>query len=127
MKKEIDTQAHIDHWEALIDKKYLRYFHLCEQEIEVEIENIFRFQKLVMKGGKESRRTIIKFKNKDRPLIMNATNLESLAKILGERPSQWIGKKVVLFPSQVTYFDAEIREKVTRSCIRIKEVENKKD
>lgn len=117
---KIDPQGDIDHYEALIDKKFLRYFHLRGEDHTLEVEEIYRFQKIVMRGGVESRRTVIKFKGADRPLIMNQTNLDSMAEILGPRPSQWIGGKVTLYESVVEYFDTEERRKVRRPCIRIK-------
>ncbi len=112
----------IDHWEALFDKNYLRWFHLKGQDVTVEIEKVERNVELTMRGGKKSKKTLIHFKGKDKPLVLNATNGESIAELHGNKPTGWIGQKVVLFQSVTSMYDKEKKKMVEKECIRIKGV-----
>ena len=111
----------IDHWEALFDKKYLRWFHLQGQEVVVEIEKVERGVEMTLPGGKKARKPIVHFKGKDKPLVLNVTHCKSIAEIHGKEVSSWKGKKVLLYPTKTQMYDNDLKKMVERECIRIKE------
>ena len=47
-------------------------------------------------------------------LVLNKTNATTVAKLYGPRPSQWAGKRIVLFPTQCEAFGK------TTDCIRVR-------
>ncbi len=104
-----------DHWEAQFDRDYLRWFHLQGHEVTVEIESIER-KELTLRGGAKKKSPVIRFVGKDKPLVMNYTNMESISEIHGKSVKDWVGKKVVLYQSET-----QLKGK-TVDCIRIKPV-----
>ena len=109
---------HKDHWEAQLDRDYLRWFHLQGHEVDVEIESIER-KELTLRGGAKKKSPVIKFKGKDKPLVMNYTNMEAIAAIHGKSVREWVGKRIVLFQSETNL------KGNTVECIRIKAAKGK--
>ena len=109
-----------DHWEALFDKTYLRWFHLQGRDVVVEIEKVEKDVELTMRGGVKSKKPLVHFVGKEKPLVLNATNAKSIADLHGKKPSEWIGKKVCLFETTTDMYDKDLRKMVTRECIRIR-------
>ncbi len=109
----------IDHYEALIDSPFLRWFDLQGQPALVEIKGITQ-EELTLAGGAKKRCPVLAYRQLQgkieyqKRLVLNKTNIETLAEIHGPRPSQWIGKAVVLFESTTEFR----RERV--QCIRIR-------
>jgi hypothetical protein len=50
-----------------------------------------------------------------KPLVMNRTNMEELARFLGRRPSDWVGKQFVVFQDETKLKGQSV------PCIRIRE------
>jgi len=112
---------HKDHWETLFDKKYLRWFHLQGKECLVEVEKVERDVEMTMRGGIKKKAGVVHFKGKDKPLVLNVTNGKSIAALHGNKPSQWPGKKLVLYPTTTQMYSNETKRMETVGCIRIKE------
>lgn len=111
---------HIDHYEALFDSTYLRWFDLDGKSVTVTISKIERDVELTMRGGVKSKKPVIHFKETPKPLVMNKTNMASIADLHGPAPSKWIGRQVTLFQSQTDMYDKDLRKMVTRECIRVR-------
>ena len=122
-----------DHYEAMFDAKYMRWFHLNGYPALVKIKKITR-QELTLPGGKKDKLPVVEFENVNskitdlKSLVMNKTNMRSLSHILGSnKPSEWIGKEVVLFPTTTEMYDQMLKRMVTRDCIRIRAKAEKKE
>lgn len=113
---------HIDHFEALFNSTYLRWFDLNGSAHVVTIQKVVRDVELTMRGGKKDKKPIIHFAERNKPLVMNKTNMRSIADLHGVQPSKWIGKQVELYPSTTDMYDTDLRKMVTRECIRIRAV-----
>jgi len=101
-----DVDRH-DHFEALFNKAYLRWFHLGEQGALVEIESIDRDVEMTLPGGAKTKSPVLRYKVVNghidqplRPLVLNKTNATSIAAIHGAATSGWVGKEIVLFPTE---------------------------
>lgn len=111
---------HRDDYERLFDKKYLRWFHLNGKPALLEIVSI-KQEELTVRGGKKQKSPVIVFKQIQgsiesiKPLVMIATNMESLASFLGRKTSLWIGKKFVVYQDKTP-----LNRKIV-PCIRIRE------
>jgi hypothetical protein len=109
----------IDHYEALIDSPFLRWFDLNERPALVEIVSV-KQEELTLGGGAKRRCPVMTFRQLQgsietvKPLVINRTNLDTLAEILGPQPSKWIGKAVVLFESMTDFRKERVK------CIRIR-------
>lgn len=108
-----------DHYTALLDSPFLRWFDLNGRPSLVEITSI-RQEEIAVSGGAKKRCPIMKFKQLQgsietvKPLILNRTNLEALAAIHGPKPSKWIGQAIVLFPDWTEFRKERVR------CIRVR-------
>lgn len=118
---------HKDHWEVLFDKTYLRWFHLQGKPCVVTIATIVRDVELTMRGGIKKKAWLIHFVGKEKPLVMNVTNASTIATIHGNKPSQWPGKKVTLYPTTTRMYKEESKKMETVGCIRIKPENSKEE
>lgn len=127
----------VDHWQALFDHKYLRWFDLHGQPALCEIVDVQPLVEMTLPGGAKSRKPVVKLKQiqgkidnaRDdegkelphiKPLVLNATNGGSIAAICGDKPSAWKGKRIVLFQETITMWSKEQRKKVESPSIRVR-------
>ena len=105
-----------DHWDAALDSKYLRWFHLHGEPALVRIVRIEVGVELTTKGNRKSRRCLVHYeqlrgsieKVKDletsdtgyKPLVLNVTNRDAIKDIHGQNRSDCIGKEIVLYQAE---------------------------
>lgn len=105
----------VDHYEALFDSKFLRWFDIVEKgDVTVEITKV-RKEEVTLPGGAKKMAPIVTFKGAKKEFVLNRTNGDSIAGQCGQKPSQWIGKKITLY---VTTTNCKGR---TVNCIRVRE------
>lgn len=115
-----------DNWEALFDRSYLRWFHLNDSPALCEIVKVEKDVELVMRGGLKSKKPVLTLKQVQgnieeiKPLVLNRTNTAIIAHIHGNRPSQWVGKQIVLYPDTTKMFDNDLKKNIDVGCIRIR-------
>lgn len=112
--------TNIDHFEALFDKKYLRWFHLNGKPCKVTIERVEKDVEMTLPGGKVEKKPVVYFVGKEKPLVLNPTNAKLIADICGPKPSEWTGKTITLYQSSTQMYDKELKKMVERECIRIR-------
>jgi hypothetical protein len=117
---------HRDHFQALFDSKYLRWFHLQGKDCLVTIEKVCKDVEVTMPGGNKEKKPMIHFVGKEKPLVMNKTNMKSIAASLGPKPSNWTGKQIVLYQAETQMYDRDTRRMETVPCIRVKGAFQKK-
>jgi hypothetical protein len=126
----------LDDVDALFDRTYLRWYDLMEKPALITILGTEAQVELTLPGGAKAKKPLLHYevvsggikqvpKTKDmpahcKPLVLNTTNANSIAAIHGRKPSEWLGKEVVLYQDKVDMFDKETRKMVTRDCIRIR-------
>lgn len=116
-EKQLDAT---DHWEALFNREYLRWFHLNNQSALVKITKVRKNVPLVLPGGKKTKAGVIEIEQLNgkieevKPLVLNKTNAGEIAKIHGQRPSQWVGCEIVLVPTTTQLKGEEV------GCIRVR-------
>jgi hypothetical protein len=54
------------------------------------------------KGG-EVEKIVVQFRKRDKKLVLNKTNAETIARMLGDDTDDWIGKEIQLYPAQVNF------------------------
>lgn len=110
----------IDHFEALFDSTYLRWFDLNDSPALVEIVKVESDVAMTLPGGAKSKRPVVHMKlvngkiQNMKPMVLNKTNGNTIAGIHGVKPSTWSGKEVVLFKDKT-----QCKGK-TVDCIRIR-------
>jgi hypothetical protein len=108
-------------FESLFDSNYLRWFHLPEKGLLIEIRRIDAKVEMQLPGKAEKQykpvvHYIVKGGEVEKPLpfIMNKSNGKLIAAIHGRDASKWIGKEVVLVRDK-TRLGKEIKD-----CIRVR-------
>lgn len=109
------------HWKSMMDREFLYAFDLQGREVDVRIAKISG-DTITGVGGKKSKKPKVWFDGKEKPLILNATNCKTIAKIVGsDDTDKWIGQWVTLFPTTCQAAGGE-----TVDCIRIRPVAPKR-
>lgn len=114
------AERHKDHWEALFDSTYMRWFNLCGSPALVRITKVERLVKMVMRGGVEKRASVLHFEQVQgkidtvKPLVLNRTNTETIKAIHGDLVPGWYGKEIVLVPAETQL------GRDTVDCIRVR-------
>jgi len=126
----------LDDVDALFDRTYLRWYDLLEKPALIKILGTEAQVEMTLPGGAKARKPLLHYECMKgeiakvpkagnvhahfKPLVLNATNGNSIAVIHGRKPSEWIGKEVVLYQDKVDMYDKVLRKNVTRNCIRIR-------
>lgn len=111
----------VDHFEALFDAKYLRWFDIVEKgEVPVTIEAVAK-EELTRRGGIKKKAPVVTVKGAKKQWVLNRTNAEAIANIHGNKPSEWVGKTVTLYVSQTQLWNETTRKNESVPCIRVKE------
>lgn len=101
------------HWKQLINPDYIGAYALPEgKDITVTISGVGR-EMVTSNGGRKEECTVAQLEG-NKPLILNATNSKSIARLYGPYIEDWAGKQITLFQSE-TKFGGEMVE-----CIRIR-------
>ena len=91
-----------DHWEALFNKQFMRWFHLNGKPALMEIVRVERNVELTLPGGAKNKKPVLHMRQVQgeieevKPLVLNVTNGNAIADIHGPAPSKWPGKEIVL-------------------------------
>ena len=112
-------------FESMFDSNYLRWFHLPETGLLVEIVRVDPKVEMQLPGQREKQyKPVLHYKvvagevDKPRPLVLNKTNAKLIASICGRDVSKWIGSQVVFYQSETRLG----REKV--QCVRVRSKSN---
>jgi hypothetical protein len=97
--------------EDLFPSRYFKATDLPPAGLPVRIEDVIR-ERI---GQDQKDKPIITFANQTKALVMNATNYDSIAEILGDgNTDNWAGRTVVLYPDR-TPFSGKMTP-----CVRVK-------
>ena len=67
-------------------------------DVPVEIEAVYLHRDAVMQDGrKQPTLYAVKFKGKERQMVLNATNRKTLAAAFSANVKEWSGKKIMLY------------------------------
>lgn len=79
------------------ESKYLKYQDLNDQDWVVTISNVTR-DDIKDKDGSSKKKFVVHFKESEKGLVLNTTNMNMLYKLLQSDDSdQWIGKRITLY------------------------------
>jgi hypothetical protein len=101
--------------ELLFPSKYLSAFDCKGADLTLTVTRIEKQELQLKRGGKEVK-PVLSFSESEKALVLNKTNAESIAVVLGSaRAEDWIGKRITFFPTK-TPVGREIVD-----CIRVRE------
>lgn len=103
------------HYKTFFDPgEFLECADLAGRDVVVEIESVS--QGTLGRGGKESKKPVIKMTGKKKKFALNKTNGKIIASLYGPDVSLWKGKLLTLYGT-TTQFGGE-----TVECIRVRPV-----
>ena len=103
------------HWKAMTDRAFIYAFDLGGKDVHVKISRVEPGE-LTAAGGRKSKKPLVYFEGKEKPLALNSTNAKTIATLYGNYVEKWIGNWITLYPS-TTEMAGE-----TMECIRIRPV-----
>lgn len=101
------------HWKSMVDRDYIFAFDLNGKDVSVEITRVVAGE-LTGQGGRKSKKPIAYFKGKDKGLALNATNCKTIAALYGNDTTNWVGKRITLYPTTTTMGSETVE------CIRVR-------
>ena len=108
-----------DHYEALFDSQYLRWFDLVDRQVLIRITKVER-RELTLRGGVKKNSGVVSFEvvqgelESVKPLVLNRTNGDAIAGIHGVSVVDWVGKEIVLYVTQTKLKGKPV------NCIRVR-------
>jgi hypothetical protein len=93
------------HWRAMTER----------QGHWLYAEHLPRDKEVVGEKGRKTKRPVVHFRGKSRPLALNATNAKTIAGLYGPMTEAWPGKSIALFVTQTKDTNDEQVD-----CIRVR-------
>jgi len=90
------------HWKKLHNPDYLGAYSLDDTTLVVEIKKVEKRQIPGADGKKDD--AVVAELVGQKPMILNATNMKTIASLYGNYIEDWVGKKVTLFVATVKAF-----------------------
>lgn len=104
------------HWKRLVNPDYIGAYALNPgEDLTVTIKQVVR-EFVTQAGGKKEECSVAHLVG-EKPLILNATNSKTIAKLYGPYIEDWAGQPITLYAS-MTNFGKEMVE-----CLRIRSVQ----
>ena len=98
---DLEKYNHVD---LLHPSKYLKGAELMGKTVTVVIDGIDPRAPLKKTDGSTEYRPLLRFKGKDKLMVLNKTNAQAIAKMHGSEVRKWIGKSIRLRAERVTAF-----------------------
>jgi hypothetical protein len=115
------------HWKKLTNPDYLGAYALEQgEERTLTIKGVK--QELVQgSDGKKEECIVVRFIENEKPMIMNKTNLKTIAKLYGSYIEDWAGKRITVYVEKVKAFGdlveaLRIKAKVPQATMKEPEV-----
>jgi hypothetical protein len=86
-------------WDQLYPNRFLKAGELQGKKVTLTIKDI-DLDNLVDSDGKEKVKGVVSFEGTPKQIALNKTNGLCLRAMFGKKLSEWMGKKVILFPGQ---------------------------
>ncbi len=107
------------HWRQLMDQEYVGAWDLpAGRDVPVTISKV-ESVKLEARGDddrrkKDEHKVLLHFKGKDKPMVANATNCKTIARLYGNDTRKWVGERIALYSTTTRAFGE------THDCIRVR-------
>ena len=93
---------------AAFPSEYLKAADLQGREVEVKMSFVD------MQEVDNEMKPILRFQGKDRGLVLNKTNANTITDLYGDETEAWEGKPIILFPTTTDFQGRSVK------CIRVK-------
>jgi hypothetical protein len=102
MKTTSETDlTKFDDIDLLYPSMYLKAADLRGRDVTVTIEAIEPRHELKNRTGKSDWKPVLRLAKTDKLLVCNKTNATIISELYGRKPSEWVGKSITLYPTDV--------------------------
>jgi len=98
---DLDKYNHVD---LLHPSKYLKGAELMGKTVTVVIDGIDPRAELKKTDGTTEKRPLLRFKGKEKMMVLNRTNAQTIARMHGTEVKKWISKSIKLRAESVRAF-----------------------
>lgn len=100
-------------YRSMFDRDYLGAWDLPkDRDAVVTIEKVVAGT--LSNGTKKSKKPILFFAGKEKGMACNKTNAKAIAAMYGNDVSQWVGKRIALYPTTTSFGSEQVE------CIRVR-------
>ena len=93
----------VQHWRQMQESETLRGVDL-KGEVTVTIRNVIVSAEFCGAGGKQKKMPALEFNGTDKKLGLCTVNAATIAGRYGNKPLDWIGKRITLYPLDGVWF-----------------------
>ncbi len=101
-------------YELLFPSRYLKAADLQGKEVRLTIASVELAELPVRGTSQKKTRGVVSFERTDKGLVLNRTNAETIAKMLGRETDAWAGQHITLYPTEDRFGPAMV------PCIRVR-------
>jgi hypothetical protein len=104
----------VAHYKEFFDQSEWLFFHdLKGKDVTVTIEGVSQGV-LIGDGNKKSKKPAVAFVGAKKRLALNKTNAKTIAAMYGSDTTNWVGKRITLYPTTTTF------GRDTVECVRVR-------
>lgn len=92
------------HWKKLTNPDYLGAYALEQGEERTLTIKSVKQEMVQGSDGKKEECIVVRFSENEKPMIMNKTNLKTIAKLYGSYIEDWVGKRITVYVEKVKAF-----------------------
>ncbi len=85
----------------LFPSRYLKPSDVGENDLMLTIERLTIEE--FGRGDRKENKPVAYFRETDKGLVLNKTNATTIARLYGDKCANWVGKKVALYVTEVSY------------------------
>lgn len=102
--KQALASGHGGRWELEFPTKYVRGADLKSRDATVTISDIEPGHELKGSNGEKDTGLVLYFAETKKMMVVNKTNAKTIAGMYGNELTEWIGKRITLYPEHVSAF-----------------------
>lgn len=87
---------------AMYDSRWIGAFHLSGKDVTLTIDRV-EFAELRSTGNKVEKKPAVFFRETDKGLPLNKTNMKLLGGMYGYAHAAWIGKRITVYPTKAQF------------------------
>lgn len=100
-------------YRSMFDRDYIGAWDLGGKDVVVTIASV-KAGELRAQGNRKEKKPIVYFVGKEKGFALNKTNAKTIAQLYGNDTTEWVGKRITIFPTTTT-FGSDIVD-----CIRVR-------
>jgi hypothetical protein len=111
----VTTDREATHYKLMYPSDYVSAADFKGKDVSLTIKHVSVDELPVAGSTKKERRPVVSFGETPKKLVLNKTNAKTIAKLLGVYTSEWIGRRITLYPTMTKFGKEDVE------CIRVRD------